>query len=160
MSRSHEPIQGGHEYASPSSLIKTKPGFCHLLAMIKQHPQKFSVGVVRAPSPVTKGSISCFKVSGLVYGAESQLSWQAGREGDSARSATEMVTQKTVMQKNVPDGGGGRMALAPCLSFLLFFFWTNSVLRFSTGFGQVASARQILVFSEKALKARMNSSYS
>lgn len=75
-------------------------------------------------------------------------------------SATEMVAQKSVMQRNVPDGGGRRMTLAPCLSLIhLLFLWSNSVLRFITGFGQVANARRNLVLSEKALEARTNSSY-
>jgi len=37
--------------------------FCSsLLSLGKQHPQKLSIGVVRAPSPVTKGSIKCFRI--------------------------------------------------------------------------------------------------
>lgn len=54
-------------------------GFYAPLALVKQHPQTFSISVVRAPSSVAEGSISCLKFSVLVYRAESQLCWQ-GRQ--------------------------------------------------------------------------------
>lgn len=58
-------------------------------------------------------------------------------------SATEMVAQKTVMQRNVPDGSGWKITLAPCLPLInLLFLSSDSVLRFITGAGQVVSARK------------------
>lgn len=107
--------QGGNTgkwACTSSSLIKTRTGFCPLLASGKQHPQKFSISVVRAPSSVINGFISRFKVSVLVWRAESQLrqGWitaelsekKADRQGDGARISYRTHLPEKCQAKECP----------------------------------------------------------
>lgn len=92
--------------------IKTRTGFSPLLALGKQHPQKFSKSVVRAPSPVTNDFISWFKVSLLVYRAKSKLrqGWitaelsekKVGRQGDGARISYRNQLPEKCQAKKCP----------------------------------------------------------